>query len=253
MRIEVLGAVRAWRGDQELPLGTPQQRGLLAMLALAEGQPVQADEIITALWGGRPPTSADNVVHTYIRRLRRVLEPDRPARQPSRLLPRLGAGYAIRAAPDQVDLWRFRRLIGTARQAGQPGRSSPQVFRILQEAMRLWRGPPAADLPGLVDEQLIRVATEEHGAALAWYAEAALACRDGVTEALPVLVQAAGAEPFDERLQAQLIRLYHAAGRRADALRVYRRSRICLRDELGVEPGPELATAYRTLLRDRTT
>jgi DNA-binding SARP family transcriptional activator len=33
LRVELLGPVRAWRGEEELELGGPQRRALLSMLA----------------------------------------------------------------------------------------------------------------------------------------------------------------------------------------------------------------------------
>ncbi|MDX6291257.1 MAG: hypothetical protein QOH50_332 [Kribbellaceae bacterium] len=70
LRFAVLGPVQAWRGEQELPLGPPQQRAVLALLLLRDGAQTSVEEIIDALWSGRAPGSADNVVRSYISRLR---------------------------------------------------------------------------------------------------------------------------------------------------------------------------------------
>jgi DNA-binding SARP family transcriptional activator len=246
-RIEVLGAVRAWQDGRELPLGPRQQRSVLALLAVAGGQPVPVPEIVEALWEARPPRSAANVVQTYLKRLRRILEPHRPARGPSRLLPAVNGGYALRAGPDVVDLWQFRklaRLAGEARRGGEHGR----VVTLLTDALRLWQGPPGGDQ--LSHHHRLRATAEEHGTAVGWFAEAALVTGTAA-EALPVVAQSAAGRPFDEPLHAHLIRLYHAAGRRSDAVRVYQGSWQRLRDELGLNPGPELTRAYRELLEDQ--
>ena len=80
IRFTVLGAVRAWRGEDELRLGPPQQRAVLALLLTGGGQPVSMSELVDLLWAADPPSSAANIVHRYIGALRRVLEPGLPPR-----------------------------------------------------------------------------------------------------------------------------------------------------------------------------
>jgi DNA-binding SARP family transcriptional activator len=67
-------------------------------------------------------------------------------------------------------------------------------------------------------------------------------------QALPWIVDEALTRPLDEALQAAVIRLYHAVGRRSDAVQTY--LHICqrLRNDLGLNPGPELSAAYRNVL-----
>ena len=78
IKFTVLGAVRAWRSEDELRLGPPQQRAVLALLLACGGQPVSMSELVDLLWAADPPSSAANIVHRYIGALRRVLEPDLP-------------------------------------------------------------------------------------------------------------------------------------------------------------------------------
>jgi DNA-binding SARP family transcriptional activator len=247
-RIEILGSVRAWRGERELSLGPPQQRSVLVLLAVAQGQPIPVHEIIETLWETHPPASAVNVVQTYLKRLRQVLEPERATRRPSQVLPTVNGGYALRAAPEAVDLWRFRRLVRLAREARHDA-DQARTATLLAEALDLWKGPPAGDLPGLGQHRRVQAVCEEHGSVVGWFAELAL-ITGAVAEALPVVEQAAATRPFDEPLHAHLIRLYHAVGRRSDAVRVYQRSRRRLSDEFGFDPGPELSDAFRELLHD---
>src|SRR6185437_16373532 len=79
-------------------------------------------------------------VQTFVGALRRALEPDRPPRTPSRLLVTEGVGYALRAAPDAVDAWRFEDAV-TAATAAAP----TQALETLQQALALWRGPAYAE------------------------------------------------------------------------------------------------------------
>jgi DNA-binding SARP family transcriptional activator len=248
IRIEVLGAVRAWHNMKEIILGPPQQRSVLTLLAVADGQPIPVQEIVEALWEGTPPRSAANVVQTYLKRLRRVLEPHRPPRGASQVLPAANSGYALRADTDTVDLWRFRHLSRLAAEARRAG-DHQRVVSLLTEALALWKGPPGNGNPVLSHHHRIRAVVEEHGTVVSWFAETSLTT-GSAAEALPIVTQSSAARPFDEPLHAHLMRLYHAAGRRSDAVQVYQDCQRRLREELGLDPGPELTAAYRDLLGD---
>lgn len=75
LRFGVLGPVRAWRGGETLPSGSPQQRALLVALLMRDGRTATAGELIDALWGDEPPSQALAAVRTYASRLRKVLSP----------------------------------------------------------------------------------------------------------------------------------------------------------------------------------
>lgn len=248
-RIEILGAVRAWRNGHELDLGSPQQRGVLSLLVVAEDQPVRTHEIVDALWGVRPPRSAVNVVQTYVKRLRHVLEPERARRDPSRILPVAGGGYLLRVAPDLVDLWQFRRLVRLALEARRTAEHY-RVVSLLTRALTLWKGPPGGSLPPLAGRHRLWNVAEEQRQVVGWLTETSLAV-GAAAEAIPAVVVAAAARPLDEQLHADLIRLYHAAGRRSDGVRVFLESQQRLREQLGLDAGTALCGAYQAVLRDR--
>src|SRR5579875_2748233 len=98
LRFALLGPVRAWRGDEPLPAGSPQQRALLAALLLRGGRTATADELIDALWGEAPPDSALAALRTYAFRLRKVLG--------ANALTSESGGYALRTGPDTLDVTR---------------------------------------------------------------------------------------------------------------------------------------------------
>ena len=54
--------------------------------------------------------------------------------------------------------------------------------------------------------------------------------------------------PLRERLRGQLMLTLYRCGRQAEALEVYRNASRTLRDELGIEPGPELHQLERAIL-----
>jgi DNA-binding SARP family transcriptional activator len=248
IRIQVLGPVQAWRADREVPLGPPQQRSLLAHLVVAGGRPTPTGTLIDELWPESPPRSAVNIVQTYIKRLRRLLEPERPARAACSLLPSVGGGYALRLEPDSVDLWRFRALMNTAREAVRDG-DHGLAASLLTQALELWNGPPASNAPTAGSRPRWQAVAEERWTAVNLLGTTAL--RTGQSgDALPAVEEGARLRPLDEAIQASLVRLLHSLGRRSDAIQVYHRARTRLREEFGINPGLELSEAFRAVLRD---
>ncbi|BFO18529.1 hypothetical protein SHKM778_49170 [Streptomyces sp. KM77-8] len=165
MRIQVLGPVSVWRDGARLALGSPQRRAILALLTVSRGLQLPFAGLAEALWGERPPASAPNVVQTHIKHLRRLLEPGRPPRAPSVVLPQVGDGYALRVPDDVVDLSRFRGLVDAAdaaRRHGDEGRASA----LLAEALGVWRQPPLVDLPFLASHPMVVALT---GSVVVWW------------------------------------------------------------------------------------
>ncbi|MEU4160955.1 BTAD domain-containing putative transcriptional regulator [Actinoplanes sp. NPDC026670] len=242
LRIQVLGLTRAWVDGEPADLGPAGQRAVLGLLILAGGQPVSRAALVHALWDDEPPDSAVNVLQTRVKHLRRALEPDRAARSASEVIPLAGDGYRFAGTPGGVDLFEFRRLV---RQAGQD-----HDDRRLDAALRVWpHGEAFADVPVLGRHPAVIALGEERRAALTRYAAVMLA--DGHTErAVRLLAEAAAARPLDEAGQARLIEALRAAGRRAEAFETYHAVRARLAEELGVDPGPELATAHEKLLAE---
>ena len=59
-------------------------------------------------------------------------------------------------------------------------------------------------------------------------------------------------EPFRETGYQSLMRLHHALGDRAEALRVFDRCRALLREELGTSPSPQTEAVFLEILRAGT-
>ncbi|GHE36143.1 SARP family transcriptional regulator [Streptomyces longispororuber] len=246
MHLHILGRVRAWRDGTEIDLGRARQRGFLGLLALTVGQPWSRADLVDALWRDRPPATAANVIQSYVKHLRRVLEPDRVRRAPSVLLPAVGDGYALQLADGSVDLARFRGLVAVAGEAARGGEHR-RVVELLGDALRFWQGPPLADVPVLADHPKVVRLLGERRTVMARYVDALLAT-GGAADALPLLEEEACCHPLDEATQARLIRAHQLAGHRRKAFVVYETARRQLAAELGVDPGPELAAAHTALL-----
>jgi len=215
---------------QPMDVGGRLPQALLVALALAEGRPVPADQLLDQVWAG-PEFGGRNRLQVHISRLRKMLGSDR-------ILTRAG-GYSLAIPGGVLDAARFGQLAADGRAALQ--RQDPAAARrLLRQALGLWRGRPLAEFadtgfaPAMITrlEEARLTATEDR-----IEAELMLGGQGELTGELEALV---GEHPLRERLWGQLILALYRAGRQGDALGAYQRARAVLADELGVDPGPEL-------------
>jgi DNA-binding SARP family transcriptional activator/tetratricopeptide (TPR) repeat protein len=208
-----------------------RDRILLATLLLHAGRVVDHATLAEALWGIGPPPTARSQLQTCVSRLRRRLPSDTIVSDP--------AGYRLTCDPDDLDATIFTRLVARARDG-----SDPALYR---EALDLWRGEVLVG----IDSQPVRAGAvaldEQYLAAVEEWAELELAAgRD--RELIGPLSAAVDRFPLRERLRGQMIRALVGAGRVADALAEFRRTRDLLVTELGIEPGAELQELHRRVL-----
>jgi DNA-binding SARP family transcriptional activator len=234
----VLGPLDAWDGHGPVPLKGPRHRAVLACLLIARGRVVPVDRLVGDLWD-RPPDGAVGAIQTFVSALRRALEPDRPPRQPARLLVTAPPGYALRAEPDSVDAWRFEAATGAAGSQLAAGRAG-EALAGLDAALALWRGPAYAGFAeqGWALAEATRLgglrllAVERRAEALLGLGRAA--------EAVPDLESHTAGHPLREDAWELLALALYRSGRQGDALAALRRARELLVRELGVDPGPGL-------------
>ncbi|CAL9372866.1 Regulatory protein AfsR [Actinosynnema sp. ALI-1.44] len=246
LRFEVLGLLRVWRGGREVDLGAAKQRAVLAVLLLARNTPVSRDHIIEAVWGDATPSSAVNLVQTYVAGLRRALEPSRARRAPAETLTSVGDGYLLRVDPAAVDLDAFERGVAAAGRLRSTG-DLEAAARVLDEVLALWRGEPLGGVTGLFAEVERGRLGERRLAVLEERAELLLLIGRG-SELVQELTALVAEHPLRERVHGLLMRSLCQAGRQAEALAVYREARRVLVEELGVEPGPELRRLQQAVL-----
>jgi DNA-binding SARP family transcriptional activator/tetratricopeptide (TPR) repeat protein len=251
LHVGVLGPLTVRRGGNRLALGSAKMRTLLGLLAVQPGHLVTREEIVDALWAGRPPRTNLDQVHSHMARLRRLLDAGRPSDATLAVMPCSGGGYRLEAPPDAIDVLFFARLAdhGEAARVAGDHRSAADL---LARALEQWRGPVLADVENLREHPAATaVAQRRLTAALAWADLAVELGRPG--EVVQQLTALARNEPLHEGLQARLMLAMADAGQRAAALRLYLNTRTRLVDELGIEPGAEMQAAYVRILRVPTS
>ncbi|MET0415674.1 MAG: BTAD domain-containing putative transcriptional regulator, partial [Actinoplanes sp.] len=237
LRVTLLGAFEARRGDEVLAVPGARLRGLLVRLALAGGRAVEPGTLTGALWPEEQPADPANALQSLVSRLRRILGGAGAVAQ-------VEGGYRLGVAAGDVDALRFERLAAEGRdrlRAGDPA----EAAALLGEAVALWGEPAAiAAVAPAVATRLTHLAVE----AETDLAEAELASGQ-VTAAAGRLRALLAAHPAQERVAALLMDALTAQGRQAEALEIYEQVRAELADRLGADPGTALRERHLRALR----
>ncbi|MDP8909852.1 MAG: AfsR family transcriptional regulator, partial [Chloroflexota bacterium] len=226
--VGVLGPLELRRGRRAVHIASGRQRALLLRMIVGGGR-ASSDALVEALWGASPPRSARSTLKSHASNLRATLREVDVGLRSQR------GGYELVLDPMDVDANRFERLCREARDL-----AAPEALELMATALGLWRGRAFAEvrhepfaLPEATRLEELRLQAIEHVAEL----KLALGRHHEVVADLePVVCQ----HPFREQLHARLILALYRCGRQAEALRLHASLRARLRDELGVDPSPEL-------------
>jgi DNA-binding SARP family transcriptional activator/Tfp pilus assembly protein PilF len=252
LHVAILGPMSVRRGEEPVQLRAPVQRALLGLLALQPGQAIPGAEVVEALWGEDPPPTHPALLHSHVARLRRLLEPDRPAGAPAQTVRRDAGGYRLCLAlpGEQLDLARFDELLAAADRARGAG-DRGSALELLAEALGCWRGPLLADADpsGRLRRHPAGVAASQRRVAAAVALGDLAADLGRQQRAIALLEPLAREEPLHEGLAARLMLALARSGEQAAALRLFTDVRTRLADELGVDPGDELQAAHLRVLR----
>lgn len=242
----VLGPLQLSVDDAPLPLGTPKQRAVLAMLVMSRNRPISSDTLVAAAWEQFPPPEPKASLHSYISNLRKLISGS--GSDGRMVLASAPPGYRLTVTDDRCDIGRFVAAKNAGVQAAAAGQFE-QASSHLTVALAQWRGPVLDDLRdfefvGPFATALIEDKVVAHTA----HAEAEIACNRGhaVISGLESLVSQ---YPYREPLWTQLITAYYVSERQSDALDAYQRLRVTLAEDLGIDPGPTVRALSEQILR----
>jgi DNA-binding SARP family transcriptional activator/Tfp pilus assembly protein PilF len=250
LAVGLLGPVEIGPAGEVLaPVAQPRLRLLLALLGVAAGRVVGAEALVEGVWGEEWSPGREKNLHTLIYQLRRRLAQVEPGKGGRRLV-RAGAGYRLALRAGELDVEVFSGLAGRGRAAARAG--DPVAAReLFGQALELWRGAALADAAPLcpvlageaarLEETRLAVVEERIGCDLA------LGRHSEVVGELAGLV---AQFPLRERLAGLLMTALYRCGRRGEALAAYDAARRVLAEELGLDPGPELAGLQAQVLAD---
>jgi DNA-binding SARP family transcriptional activator len=213
---------------------------LLAYLVLNRDRPIGRDELIDALWPDVAPVSEDAALRTLLSRLRSSLGASRVA----------GRDEVVLALPEPVWIDVEAAAAEVARaQAALEQADARRAWALAQVPLNIAR---RGLLPGVQARWLEaprRELEEVHLLALEVIGRAGLLIGgtqlQSAERAARTLIEA---ELYRESGYVLLMQALAARGNSAEAIRVFDRLRILLRDELGTSPSPDAIAAYERLL-----
>lgn len=246
LRIEVLGPLRAWRGGTLLDPGPLKRQAVLAALLLRQGAVVSHEQLLDGVWGAEPPASGIKVLASHVNPLRRTL--DAAGVRHTASVIRSGKGW-YRIVVDEVRL-DVADLVEQGDEALRTMTSGELAVATdqLAAALALFRGEPLAGLPGPF-AQAERERLLERRRTLRLARLECLVRLGRFSAALDDVATPSASDRYDESLLAWRMRALYGCERQAEALNVYQEMRVRLRDELGVDPGPELRRVHEAVLR----
>lgn len=241
--IRLLGPVGASADGQEIEVGGPKERAVLALLASDPTAPRTQDSLIDRLWDDDPPKTARKTLQTYVAHVRRAFD----AVGAGEMIVTGPAGYSLSAAA-RTDLEEVEALMARAQRCATEG-APATATDALTVALDLFGDDP---LGGAAPSRSIDALAESYRQ-LRWnlvedLARARLAAGGDATLATD-LHRWVDANPYREGLWAASMLTLYRAGQQAAALASFQRARRNLVDGLGVEPGPELQDLEKAILR----
>jgi len=238
LTIQCFGRFQVRRAGQPVQLCANRKgRAILRYLIAQPDRRATMDVLMELLWPGEPEAAARHRLHCGFSALRQSLNSGVAVQRGGGYLRCDGGVYGVSPEAEvQTDVEQFLSAYRAGRSASGARRAGH-----FAAACRLYTGPFLVedlyvDWPALQREHLQRVYLTMCEDLAAHYIGAAQP-EEAVGWALRILEL----NPSDEPAYRLLIRAQLQLGRREEALRLFRRCRVALAEELGVEPAAETA------------
>ena len=248
LRVRLLGSFSVEIGDYVVDVSTWKRRktiSVLACLAMNGDKGIHREVLMEKLWPGMDYQSAHNNLRVTIHDLRQYLEPFAREIDQWRYVIYKDDHYSLSLGQDGwFDVQAFRDGVRAAEQ----GKETAEVIGRYEAALEFYRGDlleymPFEDWCSSEREEL----KELHLASLAKVAE--LYVRQGDNHSATVYCKKILAiDGTREDIHRKLIHIYSNAGDRISAIRQYRHCVRILREELGVNPGPDTRSALKSAI-----
>lgn len=240
-RIELLGGLRAVRGNSAISrFRTQQTGGLLACLAFYSHRAHPREELIERLWPEVDPEAGRNNLRVALSSLRHQLEPPGvPARTvitADRHLVQLSPAAAT------TDVAEFEAALHRAQQARREGERLDR----LQEAVALYRGEL---LPGHFEEWILPERLRLTEAFLETLGQLVhlLEAAGDLASALHYALRSVCVDPVSEEAHEEVVRLLAATGQPTATLRQYQELQRVVEATYGVAPAAALQSFAASL------
>jgi DNA-binding SARP family transcriptional activator len=241
-RIQLCGRLVVELAGRRIEGDLPGRQGrlLFAYLVATRSRRSTRSELVAVLWPQGAPDAAESSLASLLSKLRRVLGPDLlDGKSELRLVLRTDAWIDLEAAGVAVHRAESAVALGDWARAWAPSRTALYVAN--RGLLPGFEGPWIDERRRWLEDVRLR-ALECAGAAGLNMGGTELATAERAGRAL---VEAA---PFRESGYRLLMEALAARDNVAEALRVYDRLRILLREELGVAPGQAAQDLHRRLL-----
>jgi SARP family transcriptional regulator, regulator of embCAB operon len=241
VRIQICGPLAIERDGQRLDALLPGRQGrlLFVYLVVNRHRQIPRDELAEALWREPDPAAVDTRLNPLLSKLRRVFGADAVDGRSALRLCLPAAWVDLEAAAEAI-----HRAESAVAQQDWARAWGPALTALLVAE----RGILAGEDAPWIDAIRHRL-TVLHLRALECYAAAGLGLGgtelDGAVRAGQQLIRMA---PLRESGYRYLMQALTAQDNLAEALNVYGQLSQCLRDQLGVSPGPATRALYEQLL-----